>query len=67
MRSAKHKQRMAERRERQLARTATHMPFGRKLIRQKIIDDNGLPQIIVFGVERQDEQKAYRQEHWNHA
>ena len=59
-----HKWRMAERRERQLSRTANCSAFGRKMVRVQITGKSGAPETIMIGVERLDEQGAYRNEHW---
>ena len=58
-----HKARMVVRRARQRAAVANASAFGRKLVRimQEI---NGVPTRVSVGVERMDEQGAYRFEHW---
>ena len=58
-----HRDVMAERRQRQLARTANCSAFGRKLVRTTRPDG----QVVMVGVERQDEQGAYRAKHWKKA
>ena len=60
-----HKWRMAERRERQLDRTANCSPFGRKLVSAEVVMPDGTVRRHKVGVERLDEQGMYRAEHWN--
>lgn len=59
-RNPEHVARMIARRVRQLMRRADCSPFGRKMV--KAIGPDGLPRMI--GVERGDEQGAYRAKHW---
>ena len=56
-----HPTRMARKRAIQLTRTANCSAFGRKLVWQTLVNGKR----VQVGVERTDEQGAYRAKHWN--